>query len=241
MKQYSRIFTYLRGYKGKIGLYFLCTLLSIFFSIVSIGMLMPFLDLIFTNPDPACATCNMMGKHSGNAVIDSVKSFLNTSLDKNGKITTLGIICVLMVIFIILKNLFLYLSYYILNPLKNKIVNHLRLELYNKILHLPIGYFTEKRKGDLISRITNDVNEVEGSVVSTLEGWVRDPLTIIINFTVLFYISPQLTFFILLCIPIIGFVLGRITRSLKKQSNEVAIKHGESVSPLHDGLSDLRV
>ena len=104
---------------------------------------------------------------------------------------------------------------------------------------MPIGYFTEKRKGDLISRITNDVGEVEGSVVGTLEGWVRDPLTIIINFTVLFYISPQLTFFILLCIPVIGFVLGRITRSLKKQSNEVAIKHGESVSALDETLGGL--
>jgi subfamily B ATP-binding cassette protein MsbA len=77
--------------------------------------------------------------------------------------------------------------------------------------------------------------------VGTLEGWVRDPLTILINFAVLFYISPQLTFFIILSIPIIGFVLGRISRSLKKQSNEVAIKHGESVSALDETLSGLRV
>ena len=137
-----------------------------------------------------------MGKHSGNAVIDSVKKFLNTSLDKNGKITTLGIICVLMVIFIILKNLFLYLSYYILNPLKNKIVNHLREDLYDKILKLPIGYFNEKRKGDLMSRMTNDVAEVEASVVGTLEGWIRDPLTIIVTLIVLFiiFIWHQLPF-----------------------------------------------
>jgi ATP-binding cassette, subfamily B, bacterial MsbA len=241
MKQYSRIFTYLRGYKGKIGLYFLCTLLSIFFSIVSIGMLMPFLDLIFTNPDPACATCNMMGKHSGNAVIDSVKTFLNTSLDKNGKITTLGIICVLMVIFIILKNLFLYLSYYILNPLKNKIVNHLREDLYDKILKLPIGYFNEKRKGDLMSRMTNDVAEVEASVVGTLEGWIRDPLTIIVTLIVLFIISPQLTLFLLLLIPVLGLVIGRITRSLKKQSQLVADKYGETLSTLDETLGGLRV
>ena len=85
------------------------------------------------------------------------------------------------------EKLFLYLSVYVLNPLKNKIVNNLRLELYEKILHLPIGYFTEKRKGDLISRMTNDVDEVEGSVVGTLEGWISDPLTIIFNFGFILY------------------------------------------------------
>ena len=204
-------------------------------------MLMPFLDLIFTNPDPACATCNTMGKHSGNVVIDGVKNFLSTSLDKNGKIETLGIICVLMIIFIILKNLFLYLSYYILNPLKNKIVNHLREDLYDKILKLPIGYFNEKRKGDLMSRMTNDVNEVEASVVGTLEGWIRDPLTIIVTLIVLFIISPQLTLFLLLLIPILGLVIGRITKSLKKQSQLVADKYGETLSTLDETLGGLRV
>lgn len=241
MKQYSRIFTYLKDHQGKIGLYFLCTLLSIFFSIVSIGMLMPFLDLIFTNPDPACAACGTMGKASGNAVIDGVKNFLNNSLAKNGKIATLGIICLMMIIFIILKNLFLYLSYYILNPLKNKTVNRLREDLYDKILRLPIGYFNERRKGDLMSRMTSDVGEVEASVVGTLEGWIRDPLTILVTLIVLFIISPELTLFLLLLIPILGLVIGRITRSLKKQSQQVADKYGETLSILDETLGGLRV
>ena len=142
---------------------------------------------------------------------------------------------------ILLKNLFLYLSFNILNPVKNQIVNTLRSELYNKILRLPVGYFTEKRKGDLISRITNDVSEVEVSLVGALEGWIRDPLTIIINFAVLFYISPELTLAILVCIPLVGFILGRISRSLKRQSNEAAIKLGESLSVLDETLNGLRV
>jgi subfamily B ATP-binding cassette protein MsbA len=235
MKKYSRIFKYLGQYKGQILLYFLFIILSVVFSVVSLGMLAPFFDLIFKQDN---GTAQIQGD---NALIHSLKEWMIHQRDSTGMFSgalgILGLICIVIIVSILLKNLFLYLSYYILNPLKNKVVNSLRLELYNKILHLPIGYFTEKRKGDLISRITNDVNEVEGSVVSTLEGWVRDPLTIIINFTVLFYISPQLTFFILLCIPIIGLVLGRITRSLKKQSNEVAIKHGESVSALDETLS----
>jgi len=208
MKKYSRIFKYLGQYKGQILLYFLFIILSVVFSIVSLGMLAPFFDLIFKQDN---GTAQIQGD---NALIQSLKEWMIQLRDSpgmfSGALGVLGLICIVIIVSILLKNLFLYLSYYILNPLKNKVVNSLRLELYNKILHLPIGYFTEKRKGDLISRITNDVNEVEGSVVSTLEGWVRDPLTIIINFTVLFYISPQLTFFILLCIPIIGDQTRRI-------------------------------
>ena len=128
-----------------------------------------------------------------------------------------------------------------MGPIKNGIVTSFRVDLYNKILQLPIGYFTEKRKGDLMSRITNDVGEVEGSVVGTLEGWVRDPLTIIINLSVLFFISPKLTAVILLSIPVMGFVIGRLGRSLKKQSTKVAEKNGETISTIDETLGGLRV
>ena len=209
MKQYSRIFQYFGVYKGKIFLYFLFILFSIVFSIVSIGMLMPFLQLIFLGGNGITTTSN-------NPVIQWVNDFLNDSVNARGKISTLGIICFLMVSFILLKNLFLYLSYYVLNPLKNKIVNQLREDLYDKVLRLPIGFFNEKRKGDLMSRMTNDVGEVEGSVVGTLEGWIRDPMTIIVTLIVLFTISVQLTLFILILIPVLGLVIGRVTKSLKK-------------------------
>jgi subfamily B ATP-binding cassette protein MsbA len=235
MRKYSRIFNYLKAYKGKIALYFLFIILSILFSIVSLGMLSPFFDLIFKGDESG------LPKTTDNPLTNYVRELLVSqtgSLDPKG---ALAIICVVIVISILFKNVFLYLSFYVLNPLKNKIVNTLRFELYNKILHLPIGYFTEKRKGDLISRTTNDVSEVEGSLVGALEGWVRDPLTIILNFAVLFYISPQLTIAILICIPVIGFILGRISRSLKKQSSEAAIKHGESLSVMDETLNGLRV
>jgi subfamily B ATP-binding cassette protein MsbA len=241
MRQYSRIFQYLRAYKGKILLYFLFILLSIIFSIVSVGMLMPFLQLIFTDTRPGCTECNTLVKVSNNPVIQWVNSFLSQSLITRGKVSTLGFICLLMLLFIVLKNLFIYLSYYILNPLKNRVVNQLREEMYDKILQLPIGYFSEKRKGDLMSRISNDVGEVESSVVGTLEGWIRDPLTIVITLTVLFLISVQLTLFIFILIPVLGLVIGRISKSLKKQSELVAQKSGESFSIIDETLGGLRV
>lgn len=235
MKQYARIFRYLGAYKGKIILYFLFTLLSIVFSIVSIGMLMPFLQLIFTGTD------NSAVSGSSNTVVRYINDTLEGWVQSRGKVATLGLICALMVSFIILKNLFLYLSYYILNPLKNKLVNQLREELYDKVLRLPIGFFNEKRKGDLMSRMTSDIGEVEGSVVGTLEGWIRDPMTILVTLAVLFMVSAQLTLFILILIPVLGLVIGRITRSLKKHSQEVAMKYGETLSTLDETLGGLRV
>ena len=242
MKKYARIFRYILAFKGSIFLYFLFIILSIVFSILSIGMLMPFLELIFNGDSSGVGG---LMKDSTNPVVKYIRDFLVENISGGdpiaGKIKTLGLICTLIILSIFLKNLFLYLSYYVLNPLKNRIVNQLRADLYNKILHLPIGYFTEKKKGDLISRITNDVSEVEGSVVGALEGWIRDPLSIILNFGALFYFSPQLTFFVLIFVPIIGLIIGRISRSLKAQSTEVAQKHSESVSVLDETLTGLRV
>ncbi|MFZ9895011.1 MAG: ABC transporter transmembrane domain-containing protein, partial [Burkholderiaceae bacterium] len=194
-----------------------------------------FLQLIFTGEESSALS------HSNNQVIETLNHYLASSVLENGKVHTLGLICLLMIVFIAGKNLFLYLAYYVLNPIKHELVNRLREEVYGKVLQLPVGYFTEHKKGDLMSRMTNDVNEVEVSLIGALEGWIRDPLTILITLAVLFLISPQLTLFILLLIPVLGLVIGRITRSLKKISQEVSIKFGETLSVLDETLSGLRV
>ncbi|HRH48501.1 MAG TPA: ABC transporter ATP-binding protein [Panacibacter sp.] len=238
MKKYARIFRYLKAYKSQIVLYFIFILLSVVFSIVSVGMLMPFLDLIFKGKGGELlqTSSNFLIQYIRDTLVEIIKSG-----GENGKVKALAIVCVVILLSILLKNLFLYLSYYVLNPVKNAIGNSLRIDIYDKILRLPIGYFTEKRKGDLMSRTTNDLGEVETSVVGVLEGWVRDPLTIVINLVTLFVFSYQLTLFVLLFIPVMGFIIGRITRSLKKQSQEVAVKYGESVSILDETLGGLRV
>ena len=238
MKKYSRIFTYLKSYKTSIVWYFISILLSIIFSIISIGMLVPFMNIIFGVKHSIIPE---VSKKPDFAVVHWLKEQLNLLINTNDSFHALGTVCILIILSIALKNLFLYLSYRAMGPIKNGIVNRFRIDMYDKILKLPIGYFTEQRKGDLMSRMTNDVSEVESSVVGTLEGWVRDPLTIIINLFVLFSISPMLTGFILLCIPIMGFVIGRLSRSLKKQSSEVAVKGGETISIIDETLGGLRV
>ncbi len=235
MKKYSRVFGYLGQYRPSIAWYFITILLSIVFSILSIGMLLPFMQLIFGVQQEGIV------KVSSNPVVRFVSEQLNNLINSGSVYHALGIVCILIILSIFLKNLFLYLSYRAMGPVKNKIVNHLRVDMYNKILQLPIGYFTQQRKGDLMSRMLYDVSEVEGSVVGALEGWIKDPLTILINLGVLFYLSPQLTFFILLCIPVMGFAIGRMSRSLKKESGKVAVKGGETISVIDETLGGLRV
>jgi subfamily B ATP-binding cassette protein MsbA len=108
-------------------------------------------------------------------------------------------------------------------------------------LQLPIGYFTDQRKGDVMSRMTNDIGELEGSVVGTLEGFIKDPLNILIILSTLVFISPQLSLFLFIFLPLTAVIIGRISRSLKKQSNIAAVKLGEALSVLDETLGGLRV
>ena len=202
---------------------------------------MPFLELIFLGKSGTMEIA-AQSKGGGN-VMDWVRikmTEFKASHDGNN-MAVLWLICGLMMSSILLKNLFFYLSLYILNPLKNQVVTSFRGDLYDKVLRLPIGYFTEQRKGDLMSRVTNDISEIETSIVGTLEGWFRDPLQIILTLTALLFLSVQLTLLLLVLLPVVGFVIGRISRSLKKQSMAAAEKQGEAVSVLDETLGGLRV
>ncbi len=236
MRRYSRVFKYLSEYKISVLYYLLFVILSVVFSLVSLGMLFPFLQLLF-----GINNTNTSDKSSSNPVLNWINEFLHELISKGDSFYALGIVCTMIVLSILFKNLFVYLAARILGPIKNQVINRFRSEMYDKILKLPIGYFTEQRKGDLMSRMTNDIYEIETSVISTLEGWVKDPLSIIINLFVLFYISPELTSFILISLPVMGIFIGKVSRSLKKQSMRVSEKTGETFSALDETLGGLRV
>jgi subfamily B ATP-binding cassette protein MsbA len=239
MKKYSRLFKYLADYKTNIGLYFLFVVLAIVFSIASIGALPFFLKIIFdTDPTPIIKPEHI---NTSKEFIDYIGFYLKQMADQHGKMYTVVLICIMVTVSVFLKNLFTYLSYYILAPMRNGVMNRLRMELFNKVLVMPIGYFTERRKGDVMSRMTNDVYELENSVVGTVEGFIKDPLNILILLGALVFISPKLSLFLVIFLPLTGFIIGRISRSLKKQSNAAAIKQGESLSILEETLSGLRV
>ena len=236
MKKYSRIFGYLRKYPGKLALYFLCTILATVFGVISIGMLIPFFGLIFDTGQSAGADMiktNVLGSYITDTLVNII--------DERGKVAGLTAICIFIITSTILKNFFLYLSNRISAPLRSLIITQLRAELYDKILRLPVGYFTEKRKGDIISRMTNDISEIEASVVGTFDGMIKDPLTVLGYLVFLLIISPQLSLFLLILLPVTGILIGRVSRTLKKQSQDAAIKLGEGLSILDETLSGLRV
>jgi len=248
MKNFSRIFKYLSNKKGEIALYFLFNLLSIVFSLVSLAMLAPFLQLLFGSHVEPIAAKPAVG-FSASGLLDLMKYYFNQLIISHstpgspnaGKLYALSVICVVLIVTIFLKNLFLYLTFRIQSPLRNYVLTRLRSELYAKILLLPIGFFTEKRKGDIISRMSNDTNEIEWSVISALESLIKEPLTILIILVSLVTLSPTLSLFLLVLLPLTGFIIGRISRALRKQSNVAQEQQGLLLSVLDETLGGLRV
>jgi subfamily B ATP-binding cassette protein MsbA len=130
---------------------------------------------------------------------------------------------------------------YFLNPIRNRILNDMRRNMYQKILQLPVGYFSEQRKGDVMSKLSNDLADVEGSTISVMESIFREPIVIILSMVYLVVLSPQLTMFLLVFLPIAGFILGRIGRSLKKQNVQVLQQFGSIFSTIEETLGGIRI
>jgi ATP-binding cassette, subfamily B, bacterial MsbA len=202
-------------------------------------MLAPFLQMLFGKEK--LMAYKPEWHFTANGILDYLKYYISQLIELHGQIYALGAICVMIVASIFFKNLFTYLSYRVLAPMRNYVMTKLRSDLYSKILELPIGFFTEQRKGDIISRMSNDANEVEWSVMSTLEGLIRDPLNILIILITLVYISPVLSLFLLVLLPLTGFIIGRVSRSLKKQSTASQEQLGTLMSILDETLGGLRV
>lgn len=239
MKRFSTILFYLRDQKGKILLYLIFILLSIIFSLVSLAMLAPFLQLLFGQEEGVRSL--PAAEFSSKYIILLLKYGLTKLIDDYGKTAALAAICITVITSILFKNLFLYLSYRIMIPLRNRVMTSLRDDMYAKVLKLPIGFFTEQRKGDIMSRMSNDMNEIEWSIISTLEGLIRDPLNIIIILFSLIFLSPMLSLVVVVLLPITGFIIGRISRKLKKQSNQAQEQQGLILSILDETITGLRV
>ncbi|MGN6299191.1 MAG: ABC transporter ATP-binding protein [Ginsengibacter sp.] len=242
MKSLRTIFRYVGKYPKLIFAYFGCNILSNIFSVVSLGLLSPFLLLIFKKQDTLANVSSNTGFLSRINPINFFKEWLNQTLQTpNGDIKGLAAICILIVTFILLKNIFLYMAIYFLTPVRNSVVNDMRTNMYRKILQLPIGYFNEQKKGDIMSRLTNDLSDVESSVINLLETLFREPVTILLFFAYLVVLSPQLTFFLILFLPLSGLIIGRIGRTLKKKSTKAQEKLGAILSTIEETLGGIRV
>jgi subfamily B ATP-binding cassette protein MsbA len=239
MKKFFRIISYIKEYKAYMGLYTLFISLSIVFSLFSLSMLVPFMDLIFGSS--SLSGVSKIATNNSSGLKDLLYNFLQNSIAQYGKVAALGWICFGIITAVLLKNVFLYLSFYFLAPIRNAVTRKYSKLLYNKILQLPIGYFTEQRKGDILSRSSNDIAELETSIIGALEGMIKEPLNIIGIIIVLFVISVKLTLFVFVLLPLAGLIVGRIGRSLKKQTNKAQVKWGEIMTQMEETLTGLRI
>jgi len=174
-------------------------------------------------------------------VENSINYLITSTSAQYGPQRSLLYMIVLIISLFLLKNLFNYLGLYFITFLRNGVLKDLRNAIYDKVTELPISYYSEKKKGDIIARISGDVNEVKNSLLAILELIIKEPLTILFAIVAMFTISVKLTIFVFLFIPVSGFIISRIGKSLKKKSNRVQTEQGVFLSTLEETLSGLKV
>lgn len=214
-------------------------ILGILFSLVSFALVIPVLQILFktrelvtTAPPLALNTESLMANFD---------YYVSKVILERGETVALLYICIALVVLFLLKNLFRYLAMFYMANVRNGAVKDIRNTLYNKITILPLSFFSEQRKGDLIARMTNDVQEIEWSIMSVLEMIFREPITIISYMVTLFIISPELTGFVLVILPVSGYLIGRIGKSLRRTSEKAQAKMGNILSTIEETISGLRI
>ncbi|MCT4630907.1 ABC transporter ATP-binding protein [Winogradskyella sp.] len=212
------------------------------FSTLAMVSLMPMINVLFGEGEkvtekPVYNGISELKDYAEN----SINYIITTTSEQYGPQRSLLYMIVLIISLFLLKNLFNYLGLYFITFLRNGVLKNLRNEIYSKVTHLPISYYSEKKKGDIIARISGDVNEVKNSLLAILELIVKEPLTILFAIITMFMISVKLTIFVFLFIPVSGFIISRIGKSLKKKSNRVQTEQGIFLSTLEETLSGLKV
>ncbi|MFB6257406.1 MAG: ABC transporter ATP-binding protein [Flavobacteriales bacterium] len=247
MRKFLKLIGLIRPYWGKAVLNAVFNLLFVIFSLFSLAMLKPILDFLFQENEGKYQKVLQKDPGAFELSTSSVKAhfdhymaelILNTP---GGKLNALLFLCGLVLLLFLLKNLFRYLSRYFLAPLRSGVVKDLRGLMYHQLLSLHLGFFSEERKGDLISRMTSDVQEIENSIMNSLEAIFRDPIHVLAFFLALLYMSPTLTIFVAILFPVTGFLIATIGKSLKRASRKTQVKMGQLLSLVEETLGGMRI
>jgi len=236
---------YVRSYRGFAFLNVVFNVLSTIFELFSLAMVAPLLGILF-KIRPLVTTLPEF-QLKGGVVMDYGYYYLTKIIAPDGTLTADGqvdgliFICILVALSFFLKNVFRYMAMFFMSPIRYGVVRDIRKNVYDRILALSLSYFTESRKGDLMARMTTDILEIEVSIMTSLEIVFKDPIKIIIFLSVLFMISPQLTFFVLILLPITGLIIGRIGKSLRRTSATGQKKVGLLTSLIEETLTGIRI
>lgn len=244
MKSVFRILRYAKPYRRYAVLNISFNILSAIFNLLSLLLFIPFLKLLFQDPTQLIGLSqrpdwNLMGFKE--FFIKYQDYLMSSYILQYGKTGALFFICVAILILFFLKNLTRFMASYYMIIIRTGVVKDLRNNMFNKLTAQSLGYYTNERKGDIITRVSTDVSEVEWSVMSSLELLFREPFTIVIFLVSMFFISIQLTLISLLLIPFSGLIIGRISKSLKKNSVRGQSKLSELISTLEETLGGIRI
>ncbi|MFZ2286897.1 MAG: ABC transporter ATP-binding protein [Bacteroidales bacterium] len=239
MKSLKILLQYLKPYKWLAVQNMTYNILSALFALFTFTLIVPFLQILFNRigeaPHPGSFAFSM--KYFS----DWADWFFSSQIARYGEMRTLLVVVIIFALASFIKNLLVFLANNCMASLRAGTVRDVRKRVYDKILRLPLSYFSEARKGDLMTRVSNDVQEIEISVMSSLSMMFRDPFTIIIFVTYLAVTSPQLTLFALLMLPLSGWAIARISRSLKSASFVGQQALGRLLSVLEETLTGLRI
>lgn len=238
-KSMQKLLHYIYPYLSKVALNISANILSIVFSLVSLAMIAPFLEVLFDQKEV------MLVRPDWELSVNWLKAYFNYFISsiivQEGKSQALLYICIVVVIVFFLKNLFRYLAAYVMAGIRNGVVRDIRTRVFQQIMVLPLSYFSEERRGDIVARVTSDVQEIEWSIMNVIDAIFREPLTIIGHLLVMLFISPQLTLFVFIILPITGWIIGTIGKQLKKQSHRVQEQLALLLSVLDESIWGLRI
>lgn len=242
MNYFKKIIRFAKPYKKFAYLNIFFNILYALFSTLSFVALIPVLQVIFG--DNKLITKKPVFKgitHIKDFAQDSLNYFLSDLISEKGSFYALMVMVSVIITLFLLKNLSNYMAMFYITFLRNGVLKDIRTNMYSKIVSLPLSFYSEKKKGDTISRVSGDVEEVRNSILSVLEMVVREPLTILFSLIFMFFFSMKLTLFVFIFIPIAGFVISKIGKSLKKKSIKVQQEQGFFLSILEETMSGLRV
>ncbi len=242
MNYFKKILRFAYPYKKYAILNGISNIFYALFSTLSFIAFIPMLDVLFKKTVPVNIKPTYTDVGDLKEYLEqSLNYFLTSQINQNGEIAALGYICAAMILLFFLKNIANYAALFFITFLRNGVIKDIRNALYNKLVTLPISYFTEKRKGDVIARMTSDVQEVEWSFLMVLELIIRDPLTIIFTLIAMIMISAKLTLFIFIFLPLVGLLIAFIGKKLRADSDVVQKENGFFLSLIEESLTGLRV
>ena len=244
MKEFMQVLKrFVLPYKKYVVLSIVFNILSALLNIFSFAALIPILQILFKTGDNVAVTTLMEWSDGSfkDVAVNNIYYYINTFITDMGSTTTLLFIGLFLIFATLLKTAAYFLASSSVVPIRTGVVRDMRNQLYKKIVALPLGFFTEERKGDIIARMTGDVQEVETSIMSSLDLMFKNPILIISYFTTLIVISWQLTLFSVIIIPLIGWFMGWIGRKLKAQSIQAQSLWSDTMSVVDETLGGLRI